>query len=429
MRTHDRPRHRFGCWIGAATLILLSCSGPGQALAQGREPVVDADARARNIERQRENQLRDNIRASHPSLTEAEINQVVEKARLGFQPWLGRPTRPVRTTDAFGGLLSYKSPEPGTVHLASQDLVVLTGMRLGDGKEFWLFSSSADLAGPGDLLFTDAGLKEGLRLKLGGRAPARVYYAGDDLNTDDLTALCDELGTEMIRWSPHPRHALPDIDRRLQEIAARPFKEDHLTIIDGLPQDADAVHAMGLLAGRAGDWLDFRQKVIESLRGHTAPRVTTKKEFFRELSEGQSDLLILVAHSTGSQLYLNGKKTSIKELEALPARAERSPRPRVAVLISCDAGRINSRNWLDWYVDSVIEGRVVQRELSPLAQILIDKGFADKVIAPNHKIDADESVTVLRRALQGTRTRDIFKDWVSWAADWFQERKQRGEHA
>jgi hypothetical protein len=88
--------------------------------------------------------------------------------------------------------------------------------------------------------------------------------------------------------------------------------------------------------------------VEELLRGRQAQRITTKREFFQELAQGESDLLILVAHSTGSQLYLNGKKTSIKELQELPARTHRAARPRLAILVSCDAGKPETENSGSW---------------------------------------------------------------------------------
>lgn len=228
----------------------------------------------------------------------------------------------------------------------------------------------------------------------------------------DLAALSNEFGHEIILRSPHVPHDLVDTEHRLQQIAERPFEEEHLTVFDGLPQSAAAVEAMGLLAGSPEDWLDFQKNVDESLQGRAAHHVTTPEEFVQELSQGQSDLLILIAHSTGSQLYLNGQKTSIKELQALPPRAKKSLRPRLAVLISCDAGKPGGER------SASLVSRLWGKKHSSLAQILIEKRFVDKVLAPDHKIDAEESLTVLRHALEGSRTQSIFKDWVPWAVKW-----------
>jgi hypothetical protein len=98
--------------------------------------------------------------------------------------------------------------------------------------------------------------------------------------------------------------------------------------------------------------------------GHVATSVTGRSKFFQELSEGQSDVVILPAHSTRSEFFLNGEKITVKELQNRPARVEKSSRPRLAVLLACDAGKVNSGS-------SDALTRFVQRmgfkeELSPL---------------------------------------------------------------
>lgn len=406
-------------FAGAAALLLL-CLMPAHALAQGdvesgpKDIAREEIAKEQQIARQK---LIDHIRASDPSLTDAEITDLIRK-RWNSTTWLPRPSqlaghkgKPFGSFQTAGHHSLIHLAEPS--HPAAQNAFVVTGTHLTGGKEVLMISSLADLARTGTLqprVSTQTGNREILEKELGSMPPGRVYYEGDPLDTVDLEAVCDKFGHELIHRSPQAPRDFADTDRRVRVIADRPFEEEELTVVDGLPQDAAAVHAMGLLAGRPEDWLDFHREVRASLRGRAAHHITTQEAFFRELSEGQRDLLILVAHSTGSQLYLNGRKTSINELQALPARTEKPPRPRLAVLIACDAGKVGNADPL-----ARLQALGVRQELSPLAKILIDKGFVDKVLAPNHKIDAAESLTVLRRALEGGRTKSIFSDWVSWA--------------
>jgi hypothetical protein len=58
-------------------------------------------------------------------------------------------------------------------------------------------------------------------------------------------------------------------------------------------------------------------------------------------------------------------------------------------------------------------------QFSPLAKILVEKKFVDKVVAPDHKIRVHESLTVLHRALEGSRAQAIFPGWLSWAEEWW----------
>jgi hypothetical protein len=164
---------------------------------------------------------------------------------------------------------------------------------------------------------------------------------------------------------------------------------------------------MGALVGDANDWLDLRSKVEDALDGYEAQRIGSREDFIHELSQGESDIIILVAHSTGMDLYLNGERMAIKDIRALPPRRTPSRRPRLAVLVSCKTGKPTSTE-LGWR-------RFFQKQIVPLAQVLIEKGYVDKVIAPDHDIRAPESLIVLRRALDGAGADTIFHGWVNWA--------------
>jgi hypothetical protein len=305
--------------------------------------------------------------------------------------------------------------------LQRSNAIVITGAGLGDGKEiltvFDLSEAAQTGALRGDMYTVDPAKKgrsidELLIRRLANNGPKRVYYYGDDLEQIDVSAICDRLEHEMLRRSPDVPRDLIRTENRLSQLANRNFQLDQLAIVDGLPQDREAAEAMGLFAGDWRDWSDFNTRVQQRLQGHAIRHVTGQDEFFHELQHGESDMLILIAHSTGKQLYLNGRKISFKKLQDLHPRETASARPRVAVLITCDAGKTKNVSLHQWWLE------LLRGPVWPLAQILIDKGFVDKVIAPDHKIRAEESLTVLQRALDGARPRSIFRNWVNWAADW-----------
>jgi hypothetical protein len=296
----------------------------------------------------------------------------------------------------------------------SSKILVITGARVGNRKEIvtvFEMGESVEKGGLRGRMFTlPHGLSIlGLETMLIGSKAARVYYYGDELRQVDLSKICARNGSEFIRRSPGMPRNLMETNRRLRQIADRPLDRDKVTVIDGLPQDSQAVQAMGLFAGDSDDWLEFHEKVTGALQSTGARHVTAREEFIRELAEGDSDLLILIAHSEGSELYLNGTKMSLQEIQALPRRQVGSVRPRLAVLISCDAGKapdVGSNSWWRYWI---------AKQGIPLAQVLVDKGFVDKVIAPDHKITADESLTVLRRALSGASGQTLFENWINWA--------------
>jgi hypothetical protein len=258
-------------------------------------------------------------------------------------------------------------------------------------------------------LFPPSGtvLKHVLAKALGNSASKRVYYYGDDLRYVNLREIIEGSGHEFIQRSPNWSRNLLVTNTRLRLLEGRNFQKDKLTILNGLPRDSQTVMSMGALAGDANVWLDLRSKVEDTLDGYEVQRINSREAFIDELSQGESDIIILVAHSTGMNLYLNGEQMSIEEIKALPSRRIPSRRPRLAVLVSCKTGKPTAIE-LGWR-------RFFRKQIVPLAQILVEKGYVDKVIAPDHDIRGPESLIVLQRALDGARAATIFHGWVNWA--------------
>src|SRR5260370_6433958 len=299
--------------------------------------------------------------------------------------------------------------------LHQSNSIVVTGARLPNGREVLTIFSLADLARTGathgevytDLHtakkvrwglrrkdgapdestgaeeITETGLKEVLTERLSDLRGGRLYYYGDLLKTVNIAELCNGFGSEMVLRSPHVQNDIVETEHRLQQIADRPLAEEQLTIVDGLPQDRQAGESMGALVGDPNAWLDLHETVDQLLIRRRSKRIRTKEKFLQELSEGENDLLIVVAHSKGSELYLNGQRTSLKELQAIPPRPHKPARPRLAVLVSCDAGKPQSENSSSWM------RRLLGPEVPSLAQTLIEKKFVTKVLAPDHKIEGD----------------------------------------
>ena len=240
----------------------------------------------------------------------------------------------------------------------------------------------------------------------------RIYYYGDVLEHVDIAQIAKRLNAELIHRDIDDVRDLLHTDIRLNKLSERSFEKDKLTIVDGLPRNRAAVMEMGPFVADPSAWANFRTQVEGLLRTRTSAVQTRTNDFLRELESGDSDMIILIAHSTGTYLYLNGGKISIRDLMRLKPRASPSSRPRLAVLVVCDAGRLHNQggreNWIPFLRDKV----------EPLARILVNKGFVDKVIAPDHAIQQDESLTVLRRALNGARTNTLFEGWANWATRW-----------
>ena len=333
-----------------------------------------------------------------------------------------------------------KAASPAYPNLAHSQATVVTGARVSGTEEIVTIFNLSDSAQTGALsgdMYTlsvpdperqnanvspingspganQRSIKDEITDRLKGKVPGkkRVYFYGDALTQIDLAETVEQLGYEFIRRSPKAPRNLLESDRRIEQIAKRPLDQSKLTVVNGLPQTAEVVVAMGALVGDPQLWLNFRTEVEENLRGHTTNAIADSEGFLRELTEGDSDILILIAHSSGAYLYLNGQKLPLHELQQLPKRERPSDRPRLAILITCDAGRGTAQGGSS---NSGLWSRLINRDIVPLAQVLVDHGWVDKVIAPDHRIQPNESIAVLQRALEGAPANSIFKNWVTWA--------------
>ena len=73
----------------------------------------------------------------------------------------------------------------------------------------------------------------------------RVYYYGDELHNVNVRKLVEGSGRELIRRSPDRSRDLLGTNKRIQELESRPLVGNELTIVNGLPQDSQAVTSMG----------------------------------------------------------------------------------------------------------------------------------------------------------------------------------------
>jgi hypothetical protein len=307
--------------------------------------------------------------------------------------------------------------EPTNPELSQSDIILVTGAHMRDGTEIVTLFDLRDSAETGALhgqasrassKSNGSEIEKELSRMLSASSHRRVYYYGDELKYVNIRKTVESSSHEFLRRCPTPPLNLFTTDKRLRELENRKVAEDKLTVVNGLPDTPESVASMGLFPGDADDWLSFRKQVEETLGGRKAKMVTTDEDFISELKEGESDILILVAHSTGTDVYFNGTSMSIEKLRAAAPRTTPSRRPRIAVLVSCETGKPvpPQSGWRNLFM----------KQVAPLAQILVEKGYVDKVVAPDHNIRGPESLTVLKRALDGARATSIFKNWINWAA-------------
>lgn len=225
----------------------------------------------------------------------------------------------------------------------------------------------------------------------------RVYVFGDPLQSIDFQNLASRASMELIL---RPSTTLKDFhttERRMEALGSRRLTRSNTAIVNATPATLKEVQLMRDPSSSLDGWHKIRQEVETKLSGNFSRRITTKSELLDELQFGTSDVLFLVAHSDGDNLFIGGQKVALAELSALPARQANGHTPRVAVLISCFAGQLPGQvPSFSERISRLVSGR---REKQYLAEILVNKGFFDQVLAPQGEITAQSGVAHIQDAL------------------------------
>jgi hypothetical protein len=245
---------------------------------------------------------------------------------------------------------------------------------------------------------------EALRVKLPAiqRVGGRVYYYGDQIKSIDIEGLAQSYGVDLVRRGPTIIKDFARTEKRLEEIENTGFKKKTTVLLNGIPKSQDELRGPLQLNSLAG-WQESYQRVESIMQGRHHDRIETKQQFFRELQEGTSDVLLLVAHSDGKSIYFNNERVSADELNALPDRQNLGSRARLAILISCSTGSL-SRGRGPWLL----------KEPELIGEILVNKGFFDAVIAPDHEISVDEGLEALNDILRGRESYAIRSTYKGW---------------
>lgn len=230
-----------------------------------------------------------------------------------------------------------------------------------------------------------------LMASLKRQTKGRLYVYGASTPLVDFEKLGTESDIAVIRRGPSVVKSFLQTDNQLWMLADRRFDPKTTVALNGIPGSEEELTAMNKPSSAVDTWKMFKSSVDEKIDPHVSGKILTKDDLIRELQGGNNDVLFLFAHFDGKALFFGTERVTLKELEALRSTRDGS-RPRVAVLVACNAGRLSSerRSFFSKSIDS-------------LGELLIRKHFFEKVIAPDHEIDSTESLAVLTAYLSDSK--------------------------
>ena len=230
----------------------------------------------------------------------------------------------------------------------------------------------------------------------------RVYVYGAELKSIDLSSIAVMHNLEIVYRGPTIIKSFPETDRQLRIIAGRRLRPESTSVLNGIPSTEEELEAMDKPSSASQTWSDFKMSVEDKLKGHFSERIESRAQLFKELTEGDNDVLFLFAHFDGSAFYFGKERISLAELEALPSRDLHAERPRTAILVICNAGKL-----------SPAERSLFRRQRQSMGEILVKKNLFQKVVAPDHEIESAESLRALSDYLSVNRIDQ--KGWMTLA--------------
>jgi hypothetical protein len=259
------------------------------------------------------------------------------------------------------------------------------------------------------------GVTAELQWHLGRISGGRLYVYGDHLPSVDFNALADAAGVDTVRRAPEVAKNFVETHRRLNRLSERRMSKEKTTLVNGLPSTREELASAGLPAGGVNEWRAFRDVVEQRVAGRYGQRIAGKTAFIQELRSGTSDMILIVAHSDGPAIYIGRDRITLEELQRLPKRNNAGTRARLALLLSCDTGKLTPQ-----------QVGVFRTKMSTLATILVEKNFVDEVVAPDHTIKRDETIAVLEGLLNGSSAAEVRRQYPGWQKlavlrkrDWF----------
>ena len=192
---------------------------------------------------------------------------------------------------------------------------------------------------------------------------------------------------ELAQMSRHSRTLNAALDQKLSPATTR-----FVNIVPSRRADLDRLD----LAGTEREWKEEKAKFDGEAERSQVMRHDETKEGFLSALKSENDVVVVVAHGDFSGIYMpDGSKLEVADIERLP-RPAAAKRPPVVVMIACETG-------MNLTAKSVAAGATT------ISRALIDAGWASIVIAPTGVVPLKDSHQLLKRVLDQSSLREIFR--------------------
>lgn len=223
-------------------------------------------------------------------------------------------------------------------------------------------------------------------------------WAGDDLISFDIMTEADKVGLPTLRRISQVRTV---IDPQ-SILSSSSFNPANASLCNAIPRTKAELELGGFSTLEAHSWEKFYNQVNVLSEGKFSSIIKSKDELKEEIINGERDIVQIIAHSDGMYLYIGEERISITDISNWENRIVPLNKRRDAILIICNAG------------NTKIKKGIFRRRVASLCEQLINKGYVNRVIAPNHEIQKEEVIkilTELKNKKGPMEFRKLYKGW------------------
>lgn len=241
-----------------------------------------------------------------------------------------------------------------------------------------------------------------------------VWY-GSDTDKVNIYKIAEQNGFEVFRRSPYVDTELPTFISNSDPIQSQIFEPKTSVAFNCVPTAREDLINAGFSPDNSTAWNLLKNNINSSIQDKFINKPSTVEEFKNEIINGESDVLLMVAHSDKVSIYLGNEKIEINDIKAWEDRQIKNNKPRIAILLSCYAGEIEQlkTNWFFF-----------QAQRESLTEVLLQKKYVDYIISPNHQISAEESLQIIDEILKSPSIRNLRNLFAGWHAFVFTENRK-----
>jgi|GEM_PF-6025339 len=245
-------------------------------------------------------------------------------------------------------------------------------------------------------------LKTDIRYLTQSQGTDKIIWFGEKMNSMDVVKEADALKIPVLRRVSFVNKQLPNLDEQEKTL----FETKRAVVCNAVPSTKEElVKANQSLLGLE-NWKTFHNSINENILGKFNNTVSTKQEFKDIIINGDDNLMLIVAHSDGMKVFIGKEVITIQEIKTWPKRIREIGGNRTAVLLVCESGKMDIK-----------KGLLFKKRVESLTELLINKGYMDIVISPDHEINSVETLKILQ-GLRDNYTvaelRQLFQGWYEW---------------